>query len=201
MSTTTGEPDLQQSALGPPQFTLRALLAAITLLSCLFALMSAVGTLWSLVLALFLSLVSAHVLGNSLGTRLRDRASRLSAVEGRSRPFSVGPLQPLVAAPKRLTQRGRLSRITPVTSIGAALAGATLGGVGLTAIYPQASLAAAALGIVSSAVLGAFAGFTTSSFLSVACQALGEALGDGESAVHTSAMHDAQGGPHGNDGS
>ncbi len=170
-----------------------ALLVAITLLSCLFALMSALGTLWSLVLAMFLSLVLAHVLGNSLGTRLRDRASRHVSLERRRGRFPVEATRPLVEAPKRLTERATLSRITPLASIGTSLAAATLGGVSLTAMYPKASLAAVGLGIVSSAVLGAFAGFIVTSFLSVACQALGEALensGPGTDEVPS--------GPHGN---
>ncbi len=60
-------------------------------------------------------------------------------------------------------------------TIGGALIGAEFGGLGLAAIYPRASVAAVTLGVVSSAVLGGFAGFLASSFLSVVRQALAEA--------------------------
>src|SRR3990170_2437138 len=66
MSNPAIEPDQREAALGPPRFTLRALLAAMTLVGCLFGLMSAVGSVWSLVILLFAGLVCAHVLGNSL---------------------------------------------------------------------------------------------------------------------------------------
>jgi hypothetical protein len=180
----------QESALGPPRFTLRELLLVMTALSCLFALMAAVGAWWSMAILLFLSLVLAHVLGNSLGTRLRDRANRgMLAGKMASRETVAAPVQLQMAAPQRLTQRVRLHRITLVMAVGAAVVGATLGGAGLFSLYPNAGPAAIGLGVVSSAVLGAFAGFATSSFLSVAQQALREALGDCNPAVHRLPPH------------
>jgi hypothetical protein len=59
---------------------------------------------------------------------------------------------------------------------GGAAAGAFLGGPGLAAVYPDAGAAAVALGVASSAVLGGFAGFLASSFLSVTLKAWREAL-------------------------
>ena len=67
-----------------PQFCLRTLLGGVTLCGGLFALMAALGPVWSGVLILSLSLVAAHVIGNSLGSRLRDAASREIA---RARPI------------------------------------------------------------------------------------------------------------------
>ncbi len=134
------------------------------LLSGLFALMTALGMLWSLVLALGLGLVLAHVLGNSLGTRLRNSATRQTAVARQSSPTTVPPLSSLIAAgPTRLTRRAKLNRITLIMTVGGALVGAELGALGSTLIYPEA-VAAAVLGVISAAVLGGFAGFLSSSF-------------------------------------
>ncbi|MGD9723668.1 MAG: hypothetical protein AB7O59_20205 [Pirellulales bacterium] len=176
MSFATHSDNPNASALRPPRFTLRTLLVSMTALCCLFAVMAAVGLLWSAVLSLFLGLVLAHVLGNSLGTRLRDRSTRQSAAEHAAglRP-SQASCKPLIAAPQQLTERVRLTRITLLLTVGGALVGAELGGVGVTVIHPQAAAGAMVLGIVSSGVLGGFAGFLGSSFLWVVRQALAEA--------------------------
>lgn len=176
--------DPQQPALGPPRFSLRTLLAAISLLCCLFALMSAIGLLWSTALVLFLGLILAHVLGNSLGTKLRDQASRqIDADRSLTPPTPCLPVRVNVEAPRRLTERTGLHRITLLMTVGGALVGGELGGLGLAAIYPRESIAAVGLGVISSAVLGAFAGFAASSFLSVVRQALAEAHRGADSAV------------------
>lgn len=168
--------DLTDSVLRPPRYSLRTLLLAVTALCCLFALMAAVGMLWSAVLLFFLALAAAHVMGNSLGTKLRDQATRQIAAELAIRPPpAAGPMRLDVLAPQQLTGRGRLNRITMLLSIGGALVGAELGGIGLAAIHPQASAAAVALGVISLAVLGGLAGFLASSFLWVVRQALAEA--------------------------
>src|SRR4029077_15794943 len=171
------KPELPGSALEPPRFSLRALLLATTALGCLFGLMSAVGGTWSLVLVFFLSLILAHVLGNSVGTKLRDRASRrLEPIESRD-AAGVRSLRELaIAGPARLTLRTRLNRITLVVSIGGALLGGALGATRFSGMYRDSPVAAGVLGMISSAVLEAFAAFAASSFLSVALQALGEAL-------------------------
>jgi hypothetical protein len=183
MSLTSHQDDLQGSEFGPPRFSLRTLLLTMTAVGCLFGLMSAVGATWSLLLLFFLCLVLAHVVGNSLGTKLRDRAGRRVEIDDLNRA-EAGALRPLeIAMPGRLTQHTRLSRITPIMSIGGALIGGTLGGTRFSEMYPDSGLAAVALGVISSAVLGSFAGFATSSFLSVARQALGEALGEGDPAA------------------
>jgi hypothetical protein len=179
MSVILTKHELQGSALDPPRFSLRALLLAMTALGCLFGLMSAVGGTWSLVLVFFLSLTLAHVLGNSVGTRLRDRASRLVApLEKLGHSGTDLPCELANAEPARLAQRTRLNRITLIMSAGGALVGGASGGTRFNEVYPDSGLAAVALGVISSAVLGAFACFTASSFLSVGLQALGEATAD-----------------------
>jgi hypothetical protein len=176
MSPDANQHEPAETGLRPPRFSLRALLLCMAALGCLFAIMSAVGLVWSAVILLFLSLVAAHVLGNSFGTRLRDQASREIALKRAAQPREPPDVIRLnVDAPRQLTERARLNRVTLVTSAGGALVGAEFGGAGLAAIYPQAPLGAVVLGVVSSAVLGGFAGFLASSFLSVVRQALAEA--------------------------
>jgi hypothetical protein len=114
-----------------------------------------------------------------VGTRLRDRASRLVAPPKKGGHSGAdSPCELAIAGPLRLTQRTRLSRITLIMSVGGALVGGALGGTRFNEVYPDSGLAAVALGVISSAVLGAFACFTASSFLSVGLQALGEATAD-----------------------
>ncbi|MEX0679437.1 MAG: hypothetical protein WD063_20345 [Pirellulales bacterium] len=167
-------PEDQGAALKPPQFTLRTLLVVMTALACLFAVMTAVGSAWSLAILLLLALVSAHVLGNAAGTKLRDRSVRRPIVRSRDAPSRAARTREF-ASPKRLTEPARLHWITLVMSLGGALAGGYFGGSALAASYPDASAAAVVLGVVSSGVLGGFAGFATSSFLWVMRQALSEA--------------------------
>jgi len=178
MSATTHQPDDREAGLGPPRFTLRALLVVVTLAGCLFGLMTALGGVWSMAILMFLCLIAAHVAGNSLGTRLRDRASRRTTDELRLPSSNPAPasVKLEVAAPHSLNQRVRLNRLTPVMTAGGALAGGALGGMLSAGVYPEAGAAAVGLGVISAAVLGAFAGFAASSFFSVARAALGEAL-------------------------
>lgn len=166
--------DDPDAVLKPPQFTLRALLVLMTAAACLFAVMTAVGSLWSLAILLLLALVSAHVVGNAVGTKLRNRSPgrpmvRRRVVSSRSAPPGENAL------PKRLTEPTPLHWITLVMAGSGALGGGYFGGSALAANYPGATTAAVVLGVVSSGVLGGFAGFATSSFLFVMRQALSEA--------------------------
>jgi hypothetical protein len=176
MSHDTLEPVDRPNALGPPRFTLRTMLLAMTALGCLFGVMTALGSLWSIAILFFGCLVAGHVIGNSVGTRLRDGAPRQERFS--SAPFGerVGAAYSSAPLGSGLSRRGRLSRTTLVMTFCGASAGAFLGGTGLAAIYPEAGAPAVALGVVSSAVLGGFVGFLTSSFLSVTLKAWREAL-------------------------
>lgn len=138
----------------------------------LLAVLMSVGSLWAIAILLLLTLVSAHVMGNSLGTRLRDGVEQ--------RPLSAQgpgrlPLRFVERAPTRLRERARLHWITLVVSGCGAAVGAYFGGSALASSYPAASTAAIVVGYASSGVLGGFAGFVVSSFLAVLRQALSEA--------------------------
>jgi len=169
------QPDDDPDALlKPPQFTLRALLVLITAVACLFAVMTAVGSLWSVAILLLLALVSAHVVGNAVGTKLRNGSPTRPTIRRRVDAQRAAP--PVKSAlPKRLTEPTPLHWMTLVMAGGGALGGGYFGGSALAANYPDATTAAVVLGVVSSGVLGGFAGFATSSFLFVMRQALSEA--------------------------
>ena len=56
------------------QFRLSTLLAAVAICSALFAVMVAIGPLWSIVVLFIAIMIGAHVAGAVIGTRLRDEA-------------------------------------------------------------------------------------------------------------------------------
>ncbi|REK08617.1 MAG: hypothetical protein DWQ37_19965 [Planctomycetota bacterium] len=162
----------RDATLKPPQFRLRTLLLATSVAAGMLALFAAVGAIWTAAILFFGVLISAHVIGNSLGTRLRDGA----VTRPPARPVKASPTpRREYHAPSRLTQRARLHWITLVISLGGALAGAHFGGSALAASYPEASTSAIVVGYASSGVLGGFAGFAVSSFVAVVRQALWEA--------------------------
>ncbi len=172
------QPDDQPVGIGPPRFTLRTLLLIVTLAGCLFGVMSALGTMWSMGMLMILCLIFAHVAGNSLGTTLRDQATRHAADERRERLLAnpIALARPEAPVPGQLTKSSRLNRVTLLMTAGGAIVGGAFGGTLSARLYPEAGIAALVLGVVSAAVLGGFVGFTVSAFISVARAALGEAL-------------------------
>jgi hypothetical protein len=163
-------PRLESTALGPPRFTLRTLMLAMVGVSCLMAVGTAVGTASSLMLLFF----------NSVGTKLRDRASISIVSDGQldeaERMQARALKLPRNLAPGRLGQHKRLSRVAPAMACGGAVLGAFAGGTGSALIYPEAGAAPVALGVCSAAVLGGLGGFLVSSFVTVILSAWREAL-------------------------
>ncbi len=170
-------PEDHDATLKPPQFSLRSLLIGTTAVAALLALMTAIGTVWSVAILFLVLLVAAHVVGNSLGTRLRDgglgRTARPTVWAPERHAGRTSPSR--VPSPRQLRERGRLHWINLVLTLGGVAAGGYFGGAALAASYPEATTAAHALAYVSSGVLGGFAVFAVSSFLSVVRQALREA--------------------------
>lgn len=167
----------------PFQFRLRTLLLAVALFSALFAVMDIVGALWSVVLVWFLLLVGAHVAANAWGTKVgrRGQADRLQEDTDQrpSDPSNAAVRRCLRVPPmtsSRLRQSTRLGRTMYVISGVGALIGAAVGTALLAVIcLRHVGLAGLLVGGISSAVLGGFFGFLTSSFISVAGPALLEA--------------------------
>ncbi len=176
MSIVVSEPE-DRSGLKPPQFSLRTLLIVVTLLGGLFALMVAIGAMWSAILGLFLILVAAHVIGNALGTALRDQSDQELP------PISVAresaPAQSNVTPGKQLTEKTALSEVTRTMTVLGAIIGAILGGAALSLVmWDHIIWAGMGLGVFSAGVIGGFAGFLGSSFITIARGALREALGE-----------------------
>jgi hypothetical protein len=116
-------------------------------------------------------LISAHVVGNTLGTRLRDEVSpqlnpRPSAISRRSGTKGV----PVTICERRLHQRTPVGRIILATCAGAVLVGALMGGAAL-AFWTDASLSGWLVGTLSSGVLGGFVGFLLACFLEMTIRA------------------------------
>lgn len=165
----------------PFQFGLRALLGAVAVLSGLFAVIGAVGSVRSTVIVWFALLVIAHVGANAWGTKV-GRKGRVNAaprldISADSKLPSAS--RPSCAGSSRLREKTRLGRTMFIT---------TAAGAGLAGLSGTVSLSVAARGTVgwagifvggvSSAVIGAFLGFLTSSFIAVSSRALREAAAD-----------------------
>jgi hypothetical protein len=168
MATST---DFKRRIGGAFQFRLRTMLLTVTLCGAACALMNAVGPVWSVIFCFFILLAAMHVLGNAIGTRLRDDATASAAVNTDERP-NCPPSAFAPECAKQLAQHGPLGRwIGVLTAIGL-MAGGTLGGI----LYSgRATPAAATVGTISSAVLGGFAAFLAGSFFRVGFSALWQA--------------------------
>ena len=113
--------------LGPPQFRLRTMFLGLTALCAVFAVMHFVSLQASLVLLMAIGLVAAHVIGNALGTRLRDRADQQPA----DSPSGALPPRgsPQVAMPaSQLTEHRRLPTLSLIVAAVGAVAGGVAGG-------------------------------------------------------------------------
>jgi hypothetical protein len=116
--------------------------------------------------------VGMHVAGNAIGTRLRD-ATDDDLRRGRRRP--IDPARLPAPAPSLLERRADVGR----PARGAAGIGAACGGAAGTAallLLTASSPAGAALGGVSSAVIGGLLGFLAASFVAVVRTSLREAI-------------------------
>lgn len=168
MATTNSNERLR----GVVQFRLRTVMLSVTLCGAGFALMNAVGPVWSAICFFTLLLIALHVVGNALGTRLREEALADAELENEERPVCRMPPPTLARPAKRLALHTPLGRwIAVVTTIGI-VGGGTLGEIFFTGHATQAALV---VGTVSSAVLGGFAAFLASSFLRVGFSAIRQA--------------------------
>lgn len=163
----------------PLQFGLKTLLVAMAVVAALCAVAQVVSGYAFLVLLFFLALIAAHVLGNSLGTRLRAQTDRLAAsgLLDADRPPLTSAL-PARLASGRLAQHRRLPRALAGLVLSGAAFGGLAGGLVIAAVCcDQITPPGIVLAVVSSAALGGLAGFLAGSFYTVARGALDEALG------------------------
>lgn len=163
----------------PFQFGVRSLLLAVAAACALLAAAARVGPTWTMVIFWLGLLAAAHVFGTALGTRLRD--DRRGTVEendpGTGDALSAD--RTLRFAPAtRLCGRHALGNTTwLVTSIAACLGGVA-GTLALATMHlHEAGYPGVVLGGLSTAVIGGFLGFLSSSFCGVWSRAIREASG------------------------
>ncbi|MBM4011082.1 MAG: hypothetical protein FJ286_06840 [Planctomycetes bacterium] len=116
--------------------------------------------------------VAMHVLGNALGTRLRDATDRdLRRLRSDRGETSLLPRP----REHRLGQRSGLGLLVPVSAgIGAACGG--IAGTTALMAWTSSSVAGAALGGASAAVIGGLIGFLGASFVEIVRVSLREAI-------------------------
>lgn len=174
----------ERRVIEAPRFSLRSLLLGVGLLSALFAVMSALGAVYSVLLVWVVLLVAAHVVGNAWGTRLREgRVETNADSPGLPVRTATAAMARSARAPTtRLGGRIGIDRYMVVATCAGAVSGAVLGTLVFSRIYGHtAGLSAILFGAFSAAVLGGFLGFLVSSFLGVALQALREASNEPKS--------------------
>ncbi len=176
MTSLVPTPEDSKAAPRPFQFGLRALFFATACFSALFAVMSFIGAVWSAILVWFLLLVLLHVAANAWGSHRwrRDGQDAFEAME-EVPPWRSGP--PAEAPATRLRESTRLGWTMFVVTISGAVLGGALGAGSLACLgSAKVGYVAIVVGGISSAILGGFFGFLTSSFVEVAGQAWREAV-------------------------
>ena len=119
-----------------------------------------------------LASAAAHVAGNALGTKMRDATDR-DLAQGMG--LRAWPTAVPAADPTHLERSGSLGRLVPVSASIGAVCGAALGTAALVA-WTSCSWAGAAIGGLSSAVIGGLFGFLGASFVEILRTSLREAI-------------------------
>jgi hypothetical protein len=162
----------------PPRFTLRTLLVVTALVAVGLAVWQAVGPTVALMLLTVFLAISLHVVGNALGTRLREQGTMgtADAVADDSLPAGACPRRttgpPLAAhqfAPTtRLSRRASLGWPPLMVASSAGVLGAVVGGRISQQMYPDAATwQALAVAALASGALAAMFAYWVSSWLHV----------------------------------
>lgn len=170
------------------KFQLRQMFLGITLLSLLCALIAKTEGPWPWVIVISALMVAAHVLGNLIGTRLRDTSDEV--IRWRSSDPRYGPDNPNMTpqpcdfanlslpAETNLANFGRMVRGMKWFLLAGLLVGLVLGGTVLAlTIGHRIGWAGWAVGTISGAVLGTWLAFLAVSFTTIARDALRQAHG------------------------
>ncbi len=162
--------------LGPWQFSLSGMFAGVTAICVLFALMGTVGAAGGVFIALLVVLILAHVIGNAVGTRLRDDADRQirKELERRQETSRLSAIPPPTnaTAPVKLHEN---TRVGP-EMIAVGIVGATAGGLfGLCSLWHVATGLGVTIGATSTAIIAGLFSFAAASFIQMIWRAIAEA--------------------------
>ncbi|MDZ4656819.1 MAG: hypothetical protein SH868_04480 [Bythopirellula sp.] len=169
------------------KFRLRQMFFVVTLLSLLCAIISLTDGPWPWMIVLCAVMIAAHVLGNLIGTRLRDTSGeviRWRSADPRQSPdgpraTSPADLASLPLPPEtNLANFGRLVRGMKWFLLGGLVLGFGLGGTVLAlTIGHRIGWAGWVVGTISGAVLGIWLAFLAVSFTTIARDAWRQAHG------------------------
>ena len=151
-----------------PQFTLRTMFLLITVLGLSFAVLETIGMAASFGLLLAVVLVALHVIGNALGTRLRDEASLdISEFNHRNADYPITHHAVPLDTPHVVTGLNGHTRqgwVIYFAMVAGAVAGCFFGATFLLN-SSNPSMRGLLVGAGSSGVVGALFGFLYGSFL------------------------------------
>ncbi|HEV3022783.1 MAG TPA: hypothetical protein VGX76_09950 [Pirellulales bacterium] len=174
-----GSPHDERQTVGTPfQFGLRTMLLWVAALAALFAVLGKVGPVWQAVIVWLLVLAAVHVLANTWGSRIgAARHHPEPASDDKSgEAKSVAPCPPRFAPATRLCETARLGRTPMTVTLVGVLVGGSLGTLVFALVsWERSGYGGVIVAGISSAVVGGFLGFLSSSFLQTAVQALREA--------------------------
>lgn len=150
---------------------------AVAGLCVTFAIMASIGPLGAVALGLLLVSIAIHVIGNAIGTRLREigssRRDQFDVVRPRAQPVASHEFAPTT----QLSRRRRLGWLLDVTMAIGFLAGAGSGGWLLLETYgDRITPMRLSIGGFAFGLIGAFLGFLIGAFSQVIVGALWEAL-------------------------
>ena len=149
--------------------------AVVAIFAVLFAAMQTLGPVASVGLLFALAVIGLHVAGNALGTTLRDNAPTESPEKFHAHRAAAAQTRVAALPPSRLYHRTSLGWIIWVTTLLGCAAGGWYGATELAPWFGPTT-AGLAVGAGSSAVLGAFFGLLSGSFLKMALSAWWQAI-------------------------
>lgn len=169
--------DQPRPVLEPPRFRLRTLLVVVAICCALLAFITTLDPYGMFAAIMLVLTVVAHVVGASLGHRLREAGSRPAAGENTAASERFRPVEPQQFAPAtRLSHRRRPGRLILAMTITLAILGA-IGGAALLVLLngERATLVNVGFGAAAFSVLGAMGGFALAAFAQEVLAALFEA--------------------------